>query len=228
MKIGMITVGQSPRVDVMADIAPLFDPDTLLLQRGALDGMTQEELQEITPEEGDYVLVSRLNNGQQVRFAERKIIPKLQAAITSLETDGVSCILMLCTGKFPPELKSNVRMIYPYDLLTGLVPILSGNGHIAVILPDESQIPQLKVRWEQLADQVTLIAASPYGDLKEVLNAGEKLKDCSADLIILDCIGYTSEMKEMIRTVTKKPVLLPRTLLARVAVEYSVTSSSSC
>lgn len=221
MKIGMITVGQSPRVDVTADIAPLFDPGIELLQRGALDGMTPEELKAITPEEGDYVLVSRLNNGQQVRFAERKIIPRLQAAVTSLEQDGVSCILMLCTGKFPPELKSNVRMIYPYDLLTGLVPILSGRGHLAVILPDESQIPQLKERWEPLSDQVTLIAASPYGDRQAIIDAGEKLKNCGADLIIMDCIGYTSEMKDMIRTVTKKPVLLPRTLLARVAVEYS-------
>lgn len=221
MKIGMITVGQSPRVDVTEDIAPLFGPGIELLQRGALDGMTPEELKTITPEEGDYVLVSRLNNGQQVRFAERKIIPRLQAAVTSLEQDGVSCILMLCTGKFPPELKSNVRMIYPYDLLTGLVPILSGHGHLAVILPDESQIPQLKDRWEQLSDQVTLIAASPYGDRQAIIDAGEKLKNCGADLIIMDCIGYTSEMKDMIRTVTKKPVLLPRTLLARVAVEYS-------
>ena len=112
-------------------------------------------------------------------------------------------------------------MIYPYDLLTGLVPVLTGNGHIAVILPDESQIPQLKIRWEQLARQVTLIAASPYGDVQEVINAGEKLKNCGADLIILDCIGYTCEMKEIISTVTNTPVLLPRTLLARVAVEYT-------
>lgn len=221
MKIGMITVGQSPRVDVMADIAPLFSSDTELIQKGALDGMTPEELQAITPEEGDYVLVSRLNNGQQVRFSEQKIIPRLQKAIQELEGADVSCILMLCTGKFPPELKSNVRMIYPYDLLTGLVPILSGHRHIVVILPDESQIPQLKKRWEQLADQVTLIAASPYGDRQEIINAGIKLKDCDADLIILDCIGYTCEMKEIIRAVTKKPVLLPRTLLARVALEYS-------
>ena len=39
------------------------------------------------------------------------------------------------------------------------------------------------------------------------------------DLIVLDCIGYTMEMKEQIHQLTGKPVILPRTLTARVIRE---------
>ena len=42
-----------------------------------------------------------------------------------------------------------------------------------------------------------------------------------ADLIVLDCIGYTQEMKEMFARKTKKMVVLPRTLLARVVSELT-------
>lgn len=66
-KIGAITVGQAPRVDVTPDIEPLLRGITLV-QRGALDGMTKEELKAIEPEEGDYVLVSPLRTGLRSKW----------------------------------------------------------------------------------------------------------------------------------------------------------------
>ena len=42
-----------------------------------------------------------------------------------------------------------------------------------------------------------------------------------ADLIVLDCIGYTQEMKKMFAEKTGKKVVLPRTLLARVVSELT-------
>lgn len=220
MKIGAVTVGQSPREDVTNDILPILGPEAELIQRGALDNIRPEEYPFIAPEEGDYVLVSCLRDGSQIRFAERKILPNLQKAISELEQEGVSCILMLCTGKFPDSLYSHVCMIYPCDLLTGVVPVLTRRRHIAVIMPDESQFPQGRKRWEQLNCRVTLKAASPYGDLISVIKAGEEIRNSGADLIVLDCIGYSSEMKQRLTEITRIPVILPRTLLARTAAEY--------
>ena len=40
-------------------------------------------------------------------------------------------------------------------------------------------------------------------------------------LIVLDCIGYTQEMKKMFAEKTGKKVVLPRTLLARVVSELT-------
>jgi protein AroM len=41
----------------------------------------------------------------------------------------------------------------------------------------------------------------------------------NVDLIVLDCIGYTLKMKEKLKEMTGKPVLLPRSILARVIRE---------
>ena len=43
-KLGLITIGQSPRTDVLPDIEPIFGPDVELHQAGALDGLTREEI----------------------------------------------------------------------------------------------------------------------------------------------------------------------------------------
>ena len=53
-KIGAITVGQAPRVDVTVDIMDLFGPSVELLERGGLDGLTREQIKEFAPSEGDY------------------------------------------------------------------------------------------------------------------------------------------------------------------------------
>ena len=121
-KIGAITVGQAPRVDVTPDIEPLLRGITLV-QRGALDGMTKEELKAIEPEEGDYVLVSRLKDGTSVKMAEKHILPRIQKIITELNEEGMEAILMLCTGQFP-HFESSATF-----LSAGTSSILCGSGY---------------------------------------------------------------------------------------------------
>ena len=72
MKIGAITIGQAPRVDVTADILSIFDDSLELLQAGGLDGLTREQIAEFAPGKEDYVLVSRLTDGSSVTFADIK------------------------------------------------------------------------------------------------------------------------------------------------------------
>ena len=70
MKIGAVTIGQSPRVDVTPDIMPIFGDEVELLQMGALDGLSKEDIAAMVPREGDYILVSRLNDGSFAKFSE--------------------------------------------------------------------------------------------------------------------------------------------------------------
>lgn len=42
MKVGAITIGQSPRADVVQELLPLMGEQVELIQAGALDGLTRE------------------------------------------------------------------------------------------------------------------------------------------------------------------------------------------
>ena len=68
-------------------------------------------------------------------------------------------------------------------------------------------------------EKVTPIPANPYGDMAEVRKAAEKARDIDADLIVMDCIGFTKEAKSIVSSIAKKPVLLCRTTLARTVSE---------
>jgi protein AroM len=59
---------------------------------------------------------------------------------------------------------------------------------------------------------------SPYtGTLEDLRKASEELSD--RDLVVLDCIGFGKEAKRVVAAASGKPVLIPRTLMARVLRE---------
>ena len=72
-RIGAITIGQAPRTDILLDVEPILGPDIELIQAGALDGMTLEEVQTLRPDGTGNTLVSRMCDGTAVALQEQKI-----------------------------------------------------------------------------------------------------------------------------------------------------------
>lgn len=218
-KIGTITVGQTPRTDLIPEIAPILGASIEIIQMGGLDGLTREEIQAMTPAPGDHVLVSRLKDGSSVSFGESHILPRLEACVDQLNKDQVSLILFLCTGEFPDTFQADVPLIFPSKILTSIVSAVHPR-HLTVMTPAKEQLPQIHSKWAGCADSVCGLAVSPY-DGAEAVEAAARSIPKDTDLIVLDCIGYTVEMKERVQALTGKSVLLPRTLAARVVKELA-------
>lgn len=221
MKIGAITIGQAPRTDVTDDILHIFGDKIELLQRGGLDGLTAAQIEKFKPGPEDYVLVSRLNDGSSVTFAERFILPRLQECINELEAEGVRLIMFFCTGDFPDSLTAHVPLVYPCDILNQVAPLLSKRSNIVTVTPSPLQVAQCEQKWANFVKTVKSVPASPYGPFDALEQAAEEIATMDADLVILDCIGFTQEMKNMFAKKTGKLVVLPRTLLARVISELT-------
>ena len=219
IKIGAITIGQSPRKDVTPDILPILGDNIELIQAGGLDGLTLDEIEKFAPVEGDYVLVSKLNDGTSVKFAEHHILSRLQQCIYDLEEQGVKIIIFLCTGDFPLIFKSKVPLIFPCNILNAIVPVLACNSKIAVVTPDKMQVKQSENKWKKYVKEVIPVPASPYADSLELEEAAKVIKDLDVDLVVMDCIGYTEEMKQRLREKTGKNIVLSRTILARIVRE---------
>jgi len=225
MKVGFVTIGQSPRVDITRDIDPILkDAGIEYIECGALDNLSKDEVQTLKPESpNDYILVTRLRDGSEVKLSKTKIIPLMQNCIAKLEPQ-VDIIGLLCTGEFP-ELKSNKLIIEPSVLLSKLVEAISPPS-LVIIIPSSDQIEIVKRKWN-IKDSNSIIPISPYtSTLTDFKAKIEKVKDKEyvkeAQLVVMDCMGYSVEMKKIVKDILGKLVILPRTLLARVLVEMSM------
>lgn len=217
--IGAITIGQSPRVDMTKDMINLLSPNIELLEFGALDDYTYDEIGLLfSPKPGDSILVSRMSDGQQITISEMAIVPLIQACIHKAEDAGVTSILLLCTGKFP-KFDSRVLLLYPQPIVQSLVGKLCAGQKIGVMVPEDDQKEEVRQKWMESGLEIHLVSGSPYKDIKDILSAAEELRRDDISLICLDCMGYTVEMKHQIASLTEKPVILPRTLISRIVDE---------
>src|SRR2546422_953146 len=74
-RVGMVTIGQAPRVDVVPAMADVLGPDVEIIERGALDGLGGDEIAQLAPESDDEVLVTRLTDGSSVFVGKRGVTP---------------------------------------------------------------------------------------------------------------------------------------------------------
>ena len=86
-KIGMITIGQSPRIDIIPEMREVLGRDVEILEAGALDGLALEEVKKFYPKGRDYILCTRMSDGTEVIVAKRFIVPRVQKCIDFLIGD---------------------------------------------------------------------------------------------------------------------------------------------
>lgn len=221
IRIGAITLGQSPRVDVMEDVVSILGNQIEVLEAGAMDGLTKVQIQKFAPREGEHVLVSRLEDGSMASFSEERSMPVLQKKVNELEKKGVKLIMVFCTGIKKGMLQSSVPLIYPRELLNSTMSALGTENKMAVIIPLKEQIEQWAAKLSGNVGKIMIYAVSPYSEhcQQELLEVAHKISEEDVDYVLLDCIGYTVGMKNLVRSITGKPVLLGRSLMARIVQE---------
>lgn len=224
--IGVLTIGQSPRADRLGeDVRTVLGPATRVIERGALDGMSDEEIARIAPRDAtEYRLITLLRSGRSVEIGKPAILRRLQEQIRDLEDNhDVDATLLMCTGAFPPFGHSK-PLLLPQEALYGAVIGLAGGGRIGALIPLESQREQSLRKWrERGIPDAQVFPASPYGDDPgaAIEDASRAAREAGVAVLFMDCFGYDLAMKSAARRSFGGPVVLARTLAARLIAELS-------
>lgn len=214
--VAIISIGQTPRVDLTPDLEQVFSKDVKLVEYGALDNYSFDEIEKnFKVSQNDEILVSRMRDGRQVKFTDSFIIPKIQKCILEAEKTCDATILA-CTGVFP-KFKHSKLFIEPQEIIHGIVEKLSDGQTIGVCVPNINQVEQAYKFWGESSVSVKVVNASPYEQAEDVKNiVSEAFSNEEVLLICLDCIGYSKKMKDDIQKIMDIPVLLPRTMIASI------------
>src|SRR3989449_2367206 len=218
-RIGMVTVGQAPRADILPDMAALL-PDVEILEAGALDGLDRPAIARLAPQGDDEILVTRLADASSVFVGKSHIVPRVKARIAALEDAGVALTVLLCTGAFP-KLAARRPLLEPQHVLLGVLRGLSHPGRLGVLTPSERHVPQTTARWRADGFDAAVVPLSPYEehDPAALAPAAAALREAGAGLLVMDCIGLRHVPPRDLAARLGVPVLVANLLVARLAAE---------
>ncbi len=216
-RVGAITIGQSPRPDLTPELAAILGPEVEIVERGALDDLTLDEVRAQALQADGPVLVSRMRDGTEVILREGFVLPRVQSCLDRLQSEA-ELVLLLCTGTFP-ALRSRLPVLYPEHILYSVVRGVLSAGRLGVLTPAEEQREFQLRRWREIVPEVVVATASPYSGsaLEELRAASETLRRADVDLVVMDCIGYSLAMKRLVAATTGRSTIVARSALAHVA-----------
>ncbi len=210
-RVAFVTIGQSPRSDVVPDILAATQTPLAVTERGALDGLDDAAIADLAPRRGEQRLVSRLRDGREVLLGKPAIDSRLHAILDKLDGQGFDLLALLCTGQFS-RFRLRTKFIEPQHTVDHFVQGLAyGAERIGVLLPNPAQIDEFH---GIPGVAINAASASPYiaDPLPGLLAAAAALAE--TDIIVMHCIGYSEAMQQVVKQASGRPVLVSRGLVA--------------
>ncbi|MDH5759587.1 MAG: AroM family protein [Gemmatimonadota bacterium] len=208
--IALLTIGQTPRNDLVPEMLDWIGEDFPVVQLGALDGLDAAEIAALGPAAGEARLVTRLRDGSQVVLAHTPTQARVQAILDGIDPAEVAATVLLCTGSFPGLRGPGLFMDSQSLVDHGVEAICERAGSLGVILPLSEQADDFHYH-APAGQRMVLTHSSPYASPR-FREAGAELAAC--DVIVMHCMGYTEGMRREVVEASGRPVLLARRLVA--------------
>ncbi|WP_315139411.1 AroM family protein [Achromobacter marplatensis] len=215
-RVAFFTIGESPRSDVVPEMARLLGETVQIDEFGALDGLDAAALAAMAPRDGEYRFATRLRDGAQIQLDAAAAEARLAAVMQQADGAGYDVLVPLCTGTAIAPMRTLV--VEPQQVVDHLVAGLSQHCRkVGLVVPLAEQVDFFHMA-VPLSCETQVVHASPYeADAGQAaLNfaqAGQALASC--DLIVMHCMGYVERMRQAVAQASGRPVLLSNRLVAQ-------------
>lgn len=213
--VRFVTIGQTPRTDMVPDLVARLPEGTVVREAGALDGLDRAAVAALAPGPGEQRLVTRMAAGTQVIVGKAKIQARLQKIFDGFGRDPSVVTVLVCTGEFPELRGPGVFLDAQHLVDHGVAAICAGMGKIGLMLPAAEQADEFHFK-PAPHQELRITWASPYvGD--RFAEAGRELSGC--DAVVMHCMGFTEEQRRRVATASGRPVLLARRFVAAAVAQ---------
>jgi len=202
--IGALTIGQSPRPDLIDPLRQHLPGGCQIEEAGALDGLTAAHIPPSS--EGVYPLTTRLQDGSAVMVEESFLLPRLQQALAQLEAKGVAASILLCAGTFA-GLQGTRPFFKPFAVGCSEMRAL-GLKSLGLIAPIQEQVMPIRRRWQAAGFAPTVWTADinkqdqPFRQQLAAQIAAGRL-----ECIVLDYVGHPAQAVKQLQQNTELPVI---------------------
>ena len=213
--VTFVTIGQTPRTDLVPELAARLPAGTVIREVGALDGLDEAAVAALAPGPDDARLVTRMADGSQVVVAKAWVHARLEEVLSGLSRDPSALTVLLCTGEFPGLRGPGIFLDAQHLVDHGVAALCAGMHRIGLMLPLAEQTEEF--HWKPGPRQELKVTySSPYvGERFEA--AAAELADC--DAVVMNCMGYTEDQRRRVASASGRPALLARRFVASAVAQ---------
>lgn len=185
----IITLGETPRTDIIDELSVLKENNFQVHQVGLMDNVSIKRRYNVSPDDEQFY-VTKLKNGEQIKMNSKAVEKELEKIIEAQSKNTL--ILVLCTGSFS-RIKESKSIFIPERILFEKISD-DEICDIGVVVPDEKQVESIRYKWENHGFKVKVIPYSPYE--KQIIDKEKITKEFQGiKYVIFDCMGYRKNME---------------------------------
>ena len=209
-KVVFVSVGQTPRADLIDEMLANLDMPIDAIELGALDGLSRSEIDAFRLREGESSIVTRLADNSEIVVSKQRIGERMAQLVAGFKPHEFDLVVILSTGLFR-EFESTCPTVNAQRALeSAVISLAAQDTSVGLIQPLEQQIEELDIPALQ-PYRVTASHAAD-GDRQSLARALFDLAEC--EMIVLNSVSYSEADREMAAKVTGKPVILARRIIS--------------
>lgn len=221
--LAILTIGVVP----VKEILPLLTEhisEQQITHISLLGKMDPEDVrEEYGAEAGEFAIPTRLSDDSLGMVSREKVERDLQSVIEVLDNQGYDVILLMSTADIRGFVARNAILVEPQRIIPPLVASIVDGHQVGVIVPVPELMEQQKRKWKVLENEPYYVLGHPFlSSESELIAAGRALIDQGADVLMLDCLGFHQQHRDLLQKALDIPVLLSNVLVARLASELLV------
>lgn len=221
--LAILTIGVVPLREVLPLLTEHIREDQIT-HVSLLGKMTRDAvMEEYAASPGEDVLITLLNDNQLAEVSRAKVERDLQSVVGVLDNQDYDVILLMSTAPISGLVARNAILIEPQRIIPPLVSSIVDGHQVGVIVPIPELMNAQRSKWQALQNAPHYALANPvHGTEGELIAAGQQLISQGADVLMLDCLGFHQQHRDLLQKALDVPVLLSNVLVARLAAELLV------
>lgn len=209
-RVMFLSVGQTPRADLIGDMLTNLDVPIEALEIGALDGLSKAEIDDLRVRPGEQSIVTRLADNTDIVVSKPRIAERMAKIAAAFHPNEFDLVVILSTGLFR-DFESTCPTVNAQRAMESAVISLAAHGSsVGLIQPLQQQIEELDI--PALAPYKICASYAADGDRK--LLAGALVDLADAEIIVLNSVSFTEADRQMVAKASGKPVVLARRIVA--------------
>lgn len=210
-RVAVVTLGQTPRSDVVPELCELTGRPMEPVEFGVLDGVGADVLARIAPGPGEPALLTRLRDGSDIVMSIDWTSDRMQEIYSEIAGLDIDLVVLMSSllGAVPAPAQTT---IFCDRVIVRTIETFTDAGlRVGILLSLDSQ-GDMVVRDRTRRPEMVRAAIARPGDHAALATAIDELNDC--DVLILHSVTYSEDERRKAAARSGKPVVIARRLVA--------------